>query len=95
MQVCSCEIPAVIERRPLPVQHCEKETQTGDMTFDPLGPRLHGVNWWACLTEIHPILGSTPSLRDPALGTEVLVRCKRANKVWLQGAKGVPELDQR
>lgn len=71
----------------------KKETQTGHTTFAPLGS-LRVVNWWACLTKIHPILGPTPSLRDPALGAEVLVDCKRADEVWPQGTESVPELDQ-
>lgn len=55
--------------------------------------------WKACacvcvcdLTEVNPILGSTPSLGDPPFAPKVLIGSKGADEVSPQGAEFGPEL---
>lgn len=44
------------------------------------------------LTEVNPILGSTPSLGDPPFAPKVLIGSKGADEVSPQGAEFGPEL---
>lgn len=44
------------------------------------------------LTEVHSVLGSAPSLRDPPFASKVLIGGKQADEVGPQGAEGPPQL---